>query len=163
MNTNTVENVTFREGDIFFWRYKETMLDSPYWCKSRIAVVKGKRLYDTFWSLSADSTQWDFDSAKEHLILEYQGNFNDLEPMDSWLADYYDVSDVVNLNHSNSSKGNYYRRKGAKRSKERVLDLLARERGKAEDDIRSANWKLENLAKTELRIMAGEDLEIIYL
>lgn len=164
MNTNIVgDGFKFKEGDVFFWRYKDdSNMQSPYWCKSRIAVVKGKRLYDTYWSLSADSTQWPFDGVG-HLVLEYQGNFADLQPIDSWLVDYYERCDIVNLNHPNSSKGNCYKRKGALRNKACVLELLNRQREEAESDIRSANWKLENLKKTEASILAGDDLEKIYL
>jgi hypothetical protein len=106
--------IEIKDGDIFRWRYKdETSEDMGayrrYHCKSQIA--RDGRLTDTFWGGLSTNISWKYSDALERLDLTHIANFADLDSQQEYMAAYYDDADCVNLNHSNSSKGNFYIRK----------------------------------------------------
>lgn len=147
-----------REGDIYRWHYRDVKKDGGiygYHCCSRIGVVERGCLRDTYWGACGDSKTFDLaDLAK--LELERIGNFSDLEKVPEYQADYYDDADIVDLNHSNRSTGNFYLRKGAKRSQSKML-AVARERLEISiGDERRAARKSERLRESIARIEAGD-------
>lgn len=151
-----------REGDIYRWSYVEPGDDRDYGryhCCSRIAVITKGRLRDTFWSLASDGRSFGLDELSK-LNLTYVANFEDLERHPEWQVDYYDDADIVNLNHSNSTRDNFYIRKGAKRSPTKMLAVARRKIEECESNIRSANWTMEKLRAAINRIEAGETSEV---
>lgn len=99
-----------KDGDIYRWSYCEEGDDRPYGryhCCSRIAVVRNGRLHDTYWPCGSDGKSFGADDLLK-LDLVYIGNFDTLEKSHEWQADYYDDADIVDLNHANSSRGNFY-------------------------------------------------------
>jgi hypothetical protein len=158
----TDATVQVREGDIFTWSYREPGDDRQwgrYHCCSRIAVVKKGRLCDTYWSWGSDGRSFGLDDLSK-LDLTYLGNFDDLDRQPEWQAEYYDDADIVNLNHSNSTRDNFYIRKGAKRSPEKMLAVARKKIEENERAIRSANWSIEKLRAAINRIEAGETSEV---
>lgn len=154
----------FKEGDIFYWHYKDKPTDGAwgvYHCKSQIAVMRNGLLVDTYWSGYSDSTR--FKPGDGRIELRFISNIEDLEPKDEMVANYYDDAEIVNLNHANSSRGNFYIRKGAKRSPEKMIEAIRYKKEKAEAEIRSANWTIERLDKSLKEINDGGDLEQIYI
>ena len=146
-----------REGDIFHWRYRELGDDAQwgrYHCCSCIAIVTNRRLRDTFWSSGSDRT-FGLDDLPR-LELTYLGNFADLEKASEWQADYYDDADIVNLNHSNSSRDNFYLRKGAKRSAAKMLEVARRKLSESESEARYALNRAERLREVIAKIEVGE-------
>lgn len=134
---------TYQKNDIVFWHYSDIYLValkgySPYHCRSQIAVFDGEKFVDTFWygnenfSFGPEKIGWD-------IVVEYVGNFADLEARNStrlsYLRQYYDEKDIVNLNHPNNTSGNLYLRKGAKRSLEVMRESIRSKIREAETQI----------------------------
>lgn len=145
--------MTIRDGDVFDWSYRDKP-DASYWCKSRIAIAKDGRLRDTFWS-SSDDTSWSYADATVLLNLTLRGNLNDFEPFTGDPA-YYDAADIMDLNHSNSTRGNLYRRKGAQQSIEAMLAECDRRIEKVEAEIRRASADLVRMREVRAKLEAGE-------
>ena len=159
-----VEQPTIKEGDIFHWRYRDEKRHSDYlsyWAKSRIAVATLMYLNDTFSDYS--NPDWTHSEAREKLILARIGNFAVLERQPEYMADYYDDRDIVNINHSNSSRGNFYIRKGAKRSPDKMIETLDYKITRAESEIVCAQRLIERLRDTKQKIMFGETLDKLYV
>lgn len=152
-------SLTLREGDIYRWSYADEGDDRPwgrYHCKSSIAIVSDGRLRDTYWQVGGRFYSDSFSFGPDELYrfkLTFLGNMNDLERHNEGDAEYFDNSDIVDLNHPNSSKGNFYIRKGAKRSAAKMLqsanDRLDRARRDAESAKRTIGRLLENIARIE--------------
>ncbi len=143
--------IAMKEGDIYRWSYLEPGDDRSYGryhCCSNIAILDARgRFRDTFWSSGSDGRSFGPEDLPK-IELTFLGNLSDLERAPEYNADYYDDADIVNLNHSNSTSGNFYLRKGAKRSSAKMLTVArskldqwtSRERHAAQraDDLRTA-------------------------
>lgn len=156
------ETITLREGDVYLWGYLEPGDDRAYGryhCCSCFAVVKNGRLRDTYWaiqnSFGSDGRSFGVDDLPK-LELRRLGNLSDLERKQEYEEDYYDDADIVDLNHANSSRGNFYLRKGAKRSPAKMLRSARRMLEKAESDARMAADRAERLRSAIAEIKAGK-------
>lgn len=134
-----------RDGDIFHWRYVKEPENhtNAYWCKSRIAVCRNGKLYDTFW------TSPDYVLGIEDKAFTFIANFDELDRIEEYQAEYYDRADIVNLNHSNSSRNNIYLRKGAKKSAARMMAELEET---LRDEERKERWAKEKQARVKLEM-----------
>lgn len=154
-----------KDGDIFHWRFSDEKLHADYlnyWCKSRIFVCRGDRLVDTYWG-GGDNFSAKLDDISR-FNLEYIGNFSELEKRESYESEYYDSKDIVNLNHSNSSNGNFYIRKGAKRSKDKILEVLSYKKEQHERDAEYANRRAKEIDEQIKSIKSGElDIDKVYI
>lgn len=161
--------MTIKHGDIFRWRYKDEKLEHlgpwrRYHCKSQIAVAKGGLLIDTYWGGSAsDSTHWTYAEAERQLNLTLLGNFADLDKRPEYHAAYYDAADIVDINHPNSSRGNFYVRKGAQRSRDKMRAVLAERIADAERDIASAQSRLDRHRQALSDTEGGKPLGEVHL
>jgi hypothetical protein len=149
------------DGDIYRWSYRDPDVDmrqyGTYHCCSRIAVVRRGRLRDTYWGMSAGSDGRSFGPDDVwRLDLERLGNFENLEQAPEYQKNYYDDADIVNLNHSNSSRNNFYLRKGAKRSQKKMLEAARYQLEQNEAAERSAADRAQRLRETIARIEAGD-------
>lgn len=161
--------MTIKDGDIFRWRYNDekpadTRQYSRYHCKSQIAVAKDGYLIDTYWGGSLlDATYWSYNEAPQQLHLERLGNFADLEKRPDYHAMYYDDADCVDLRHPNSSRDNFYVRKGAQRSRVKMRDTVTERIEGAERAIQREQSKLDRLRDMLSQIDADKPLDTIYL
>jgi hypothetical protein len=165
--------LSWRDGDVYFWRYRKEPEDFTlgYWCCARKAIVRRERLVDLYWlhihdhnvSSSGEGRSWTLEETKKRLILEYKGNLDQFDVISDYLEPLYDVADILNLRHASSSQKQIYLRKGAVRSKERMLEHCRYLREKAESALRSAQRDIERYAEIEAKIDAGADLKEIYL
>lgn len=79
MNKETINN--WKDGDVFLWSYNEVEYEARknhhdmYWCCSKIGIVKGDKLEDTFWGSSSNRV-FSKDDATNKLELIYKGNLN---------------------------------------------------------------------------------------
>jgi hypothetical protein len=151
--------IELREGDIFRWSYREPGDDRAYGryhcCSCFVIVDKSGRLRDTFWGSGSDNRSFGQDDLPR-LKLTRLGNMADLEKASEHQADYYDDTDIVDLNHSNSSRGNFYLRKGAIRSLKKMLETA---RYKLEQSVsveRCAANRSEQLRAAITKIEAGD-------
>ena len=135
-----------KNNDIFRWSYNEGKLKklndgdnggTTYWCCSRIAIFLDGRIVDTFWGSGGGAKSWSEDQAKEQLELEFIVNMDDLVAADPSERAYYLDSDCFDLNHSNSSRGNFYIRNGAIKNTEKMTRLLNRGVKQVRNDISS--------------------------
>lgn len=156
----------FREDDVFRWRYRDPKLDSDYlnyWAKSRIAIVTNGVLRDTYWSGTSDNITWSLRDVRDQLNLTYLGNLGDYDKRPEWHAMYYDDADCMDLNHANSSKGNFYIRRGAERSAAKMRETIQLRIGKAQRDRDGAIREIHWLNALETEIVAGKPLSEVYL
>lgn len=156
--TDVVEKL--REGDIYHWRYSDPDPDNGRWnryhCCSRIAIVdKSGWLRDTFWHSGSDG-RWFGPDDRGKIEITFVANMADLDRHPEWQAEYYDEADIVNLNHSNSTRDNFYIRKGAKRSPTKMLAVAHKKIEECESTIRQAGWTMEKLRTAIAQIEAGE-------
>lgn len=136
-------------NDVFRWSYKDTMdMFEPYHCKSRIMIFNGDILFDTFWGNRTHNNRWFTpEEAEEILQLDYLGNLDEFESCREYDQAMYDDKDFMNLNHSNSSRNNYYLRKGATKSLEKMKKVLKRNILDVEAVYRSSKWDYERELK----------------
>lgn len=153
-----------KEGDIFRWSYKEPIGSYAYYCKSRIAIFNGEYLVDTFWHSSSDDIYWTEEDATIKLDLVYVENMNNLEHMPyEHAVKNYEPEDIINLNHSNSSSGNVYKKSKAVYSKTAMLKYVENEILEKKREIENAGRMIMLLEKQRKEIETGTDLTKIYL
>lgn len=112
---------SFKEGDIFRWRWTEEVekrrysegVHMAYWCKSRIAVIKDGVLQDTYWG-SSDSSVLD----PAEVILDFQGNANEMRTIPSGEEVFYRPEDIMDMGHPNNSRAPVYVKGNATRDRE---------------------------------------------
>lgn len=155
-----------REGDIYRWSYRDPKTDmrqyGSYHCCSRIAIVRNGLLKDTYWGAYAGSDGRSFGQDDVHTLdLTFVANLSDLEIAAEYQADYYDDADIVDLNHSNSSRGNFYLRKGAVRSQDKILAVARQRLAEAESAERTAARRSEELRGIIMHIEDGEAITYI--
>lgn len=147
-----------KEGDVFRWRYREPGDDRSYGryhCCSLIAVMKDGRLSDTYWGGRSDDRSFGPDELPL-IELTHLGNFSDLERAGEWMADYYEAADIVDLNHANSSRNNFYLRKGAKRSATKMLEMARHKLERSESEEKTAARRASDYRAAIAKIEAGE-------
>jgi hypothetical protein len=156
-----------REGDVYRWRYRDPKADGhpygSYHCCSCIAIVQRGTLKDTFWQIGgsfSDGRSFALEDLHK-LELTLLGNLSHLVLAKEYEADYYDDADIVDLNHSNSTRGNFYLRNGAKRSRGK-MEAVARQRlAEAESDLHTAQRRMDEINQIIARMMAGEMVSYI--
>ena len=154
----------FTQGDVYKWRFNEKKLNTEhmklqmqagtlYWCCSRIGIVNNEGLLeDTYWGASGENKRFNIDYCREWLDLDFLGNINEFELRPERERGYYNDSDCMNLNHANSSNGNFYVRKSAYKSLLKMKRILNRE-------INSILCKIDSLNRDLLTV--ERDLEEI--
>lgn len=141
-----------KDGDIFRWSWNDKQLDkleyknssgTLYWCSSRIVVYKDGLLRDTYWASSSDGKTFTPEQAEDILELRFIANESDLYPANPTDRAYYEDEDCVDLSHPNSSRGNFYLRKGAKKSLTKMKKVLTRYIKREEASVRYAQQEVE--------------------
>lgn len=158
--SDTIEQL--REGDVYRWSYRDPKANSrpygDYHCCSRVAIVHRGRLCDTYWMIGSSFSHgrsFGMDDLPA-LELKHLGNLSDLEKAPEYQSDYYDDADIIDLNHANSTRGNFYLRKGAKRSRDKMLAVARQRFAEAESDFHTARRRMAEIGMTIDRIEAGE-------
>jgi len=150
--------IKLRDGDIYRWAYREPGDDRAYGryhCCSQIAVVRSGLLRDTFWSSGNEGRTFGPDDM-DRLELTFVANFSDLSKAPEYEADYYADADIVDLNHSNSSGGNFYLRGGAQRCASKMMETAKRKLDRALSDERMAEARAKELRAKIIKIAEGD-------
>lgn len=157
--------LSWRDQDVYFWRYKKSSESVSYHCTCGMAIVRGEYLMDIYWGMNpgADGRRWTKETAIAYLELEYKGNLDDYEQIAAYKTIYYKSDDILNLSHSNSSGSQVFLRKGAQRDRDTILAAIRYQREEAESKIDSAISRLKTLREVEQQILDGEPLEDIWL
>jgi hypothetical protein len=149
-----------QDGDVYRWRYKEPGPNDGAWgryhCCSQIAIAKDGWLRDTYWHSRGDTDRTFGPDDLSKLELTFLGNLSELERAEEWKADYYADADIVNLNHANSSRGNFYLRKGAQRSADKMLEVARYKLEREESVERSAQFAQERLRAAIAALQGGD-------
>lgn len=141
---------TFKDGDIFRWRWKDHSRSMH--CKSGIAVAKGGHLHDTFWG-DFHSREWvDLDQ----VTVEFQGNPADMRAIPKWEAVFYRYQDLVNMNHSNNSDAPVYVKVGAERCPVVMREYYESKKSEAERQARSSQDRMAECDVLLVRISTGD-------
>lgn len=153
------QTIAIRDGDVYRWYFHSPDPDGDrsygrYHCCSNIAIGNGGRLYDTFWQSGNDRRSFGADDLPR-LKLTFLGNLSDYQMASESQADYYDDSDFMDLNHSNSPRNNFYLKKGAERSQTKMLDAARRKLEMAESDERMAAGRAARLREAIANIEFG--------
>jgi len=136
---------------------------TAYWCMSQKAVFTNGKLRDCYWGYASEHEKaWTEKEAREKLILEFKGNLNDLEPIRD-NKEYYNPKDIVDMTHANRTKATIYKKKGAKRSREAMLDIAKHALSKRKREFERAQRDYEELNKTISDIECGCDIENLYM
>lgn len=145
-----------KNGDIFRWSYNSEWLKkksdgdnggTTYWCNSRIGVFNDGFLVDTFWSFQgSNDTSFTVDMIASRLDVKFIVNEDDLTKANLSDRAYYLDEDCFDLNHPNSTRGNFYIRKGAKKNVEKMERLLSRYKKSIESSI---EFKLGTIRQLE--------------
>lgn len=161
-----------KEGDIYHWSYTDKELQSErrklesrsgtlYWCCSRIAVVSDGVLKDTYWHRGSSNNEYlmpeDIDKVFE---LKYLGNFSELREAKLWERGMYLDEDCLDLNHKNSTRGNFYIKKDAKPSLEKMKRILRRDTKRIQNKIQSELNQIELNTKQLEEISEGDRLSV---
>lgn len=153
---DTADTRIIRDGDVFRWSWKRPERAMPYHCKSQIAVVKDNILFDTYWGASGGGITFHTDDAIRMLDMEFLGNLHDYNKTDERYSAYYAPEDCMDLNHANSSCGNFYVRKEAQRSAEQMRETALQRRDKAIRDILAASEQVRRMDGILHQIELGE-------
>lgn len=141
-----------RDGDIYDWEWKEEPdTAQPYWCYSRRAVVRNGKLVDTYWGRTEPKSV-----TPEKVNLTFVANFDDLEEIGEWKIRYYKTSDIVDMRHANSSNAKVYRRKGAKRDPETMIQHAQDSIRECEAQIQSDQRQIDFLKRAISLVEAGK-------
>ena len=130
LDGNGVAAPELKDGQIYRWHWKEGEQIGalePYWCKSRIAIVKDGKLLDTYWSGDRHSV----DVSRVDLAFMGDQNWPQLRPGEELR---YDRADICDMRHANSSHAPIYVRPGAKLNKAAMLVVLDQREADARSD-----------------------------
>lgn len=157
--------INLKDGDIYHWSWNdeeyskrelEIQSGTLYWCCSRIGIVKDGVLRDTYWHSGSEGKQFTSKDCAQKLDLSFIANFADLvsaQPSDR--AMYLD-EDCVNLNHPNSTSGNFYLRKGAEKNLDKMKRVKQRELRSLKSKIEQLQWELK-VAEDAIKNIKVED------
>lgn len=144
---------SWKNGDIYRWSWNDNEYDKRqdqissgtlYWCCSRIGIVDEDYLVDTYWGYSSNNKFFTKEQCEDKLDLVYVGNMADLVESDPRQRAYYLDGDCVDLNHPNSTRGNFYIRKGAKKNLDKMKRVLQREIRDKEESIEYVLSQIKN-------------------
>lgn len=152
-------NRSIKEGDIYKFRYNEQFMKGnfePYHCFDGILTVKpsyekGLILVDGYWS--SDNRWFTLDKALSEGELTFICNVNEVEVIKEYESMYYNEKDIFRLPFHSGYHTVYYKRKGAEKCKETILNQLTVKVQQAESSLTSAQrgleWAKESLEKAK--------------
>ncbi len=111
----------------------------------------GLRLEDTYWN-SGDNRVFTLEEALRLGTLEFVCNLNDVEKSHKSDLKYYDNKDIFDLSYQHHCYESYYRRKGAKRSKTKMLETVNKKLVEAQREAEYQMRKIEQLSATRTKI-----------
>ena len=149
--------------DIYRWSYKnpnERTLTS-YWFTTRIGVVIGDKLIDTYWGWPPDREyveceKWHLDKIEDKLELEFIANLDDLELLTD-VPEWYE--NVIDLTHRNTHQNLKFVRKGQQRSTKMRIEDLQRQMATVQSVIEYKTLRLKSLQKDIQELMSENENE----
>jgi len=144
-------------GDIFRWSWNKATLKerepenksgTMYWCCSRICIFREDNMFwDTYWGGNdySHDKRFSIKDANTMLDLKFIGNFADLKKADKSERAYYEDRDCVDISHAKSSRENFYIRKDAKKSLDKMRRVMKRKLAKLQRDADYAQQEADRI------------------
>lgn len=157
--------IEIRPNDVFRFRYhedekREWGWDGRYHCfdgtlKADVRDDGSITLRDTFWG---DSTSRCFtpEEAQQKGALTFVCNLDEVDPIKEHNTVYYDDEDVFTLYIHSGYQNEYYLRRGAERSPEKMRAVLMQQEESAKLAISSAERDLETIAHKRQLLEEGD-------
>ena len=150
-----------REGDVFSFRYKpeiEKKKFYPYHCFDGQLIAKKNSkgeiyLEDTYWTTGGRILTPE--EAERLGVLTFKCNLRNVEKTHKEDLVYYDDKDIFDLSYQHRSYEEHAVRKGAERSKSKMLDVVNGRIEEAEHEIVRLKGKIKNLKDARKKIKSG--------
>lgn len=153
--------ISIKEGDVFRFAYNERESEKrfePYHCfdGQLIAKVKNDIIYlvDTYWNTN-DNRENTVEGWEALGTLTYICNLHDITISNKDAYLYYSDNDVFNLSHQHGCYQRICIRKGAIRSKEKMLSSIKNAIKVKKDKIQYTEHELKRLLQCQQEIEAG--------
>lgn len=142
-----------KENDYFTFRYDTdsyTGVGDPYWCfDGRLVAKKNKDgsifLEDTYWG-SGNNRTFTVEEVSKLGKIEFVCNLDEVDFIDKHYTHYYDDCDVFNLGHQHNCYSRFAIKRGAKKSKIKMIYVLTAKKDKLINDVVSNNREIERIA-----------------
>jgi len=154
-----------KEGDVFYFHYKPEIEKKRFFAYERFdgQLIAKKYtdgsiyLQDTYWGPFYPSNRiFTPEEAEEEGTLEYRFNLNEVRIGHESDLEYYDDNDVFLFNYQHGEYRKVYVRKGAKRSKEKMLEVVNRKIKDKKREIKKSIGELTKLIERRLKIKMGD-------
>lgn len=158
-----MESLDIKVGDVYTFRYFKSD-NYEYHCFDGTLIVKerdngDKYLEDTYWDTGGSRVFHSVNEALEKGELTFLFNFDMVEEVSKYMKDYYSDTDFFELYIHAGYRNRYFIKKGAKRSKEKMLEVLENKMKDTERQIESLKYTLTNLNENFKKVNGG-DLDI---
>ncbi len=153
-------------NDVYRFSYSQKYYDElsyPYWCFDGQLIVKQNHkgelyLVDTYLGFNDSSNKsFTLEQALERGTLTFICNLDEVEKCNEYDTRYYADEDIFNLSYQRNCYKNYYKRKDAKKSidkmKESINDIII----KTECEISCKIDYLAHLKGKLVKIESGDD------
>lgn len=154
--------VEIKVNNVYNFKYNEKWskkVFDPYHCFDGQLIVRqgeeGLYLEDTYWS-AGENRCFTLEEAIEKGDLTYVCNLDEVEKCKRTEFDYYDDKDCFNLSTQHNCYGKYYIRKNAKKSQNKIIEVLIEKIKNEENIIRSAEWNIEYYEKQLKKVRSGD-------
>jgi len=153
-----------KENDVYSFTYKSEVIEDmfmPYHCFDRQLVVKKGfagvlGLYDTYWSSYSVSKVFTVEEALEKGKLKFKCNLDNVEEINKYELVYYDDKDIFDLSYQHKGYKRFVLKKGAKRSKEKMMAVIKSRIEEAVSQIKYLERDIESLKEKEQNLLNGE-------
>jgi len=161
-----VDVMELKLHDVYKFNYNDEWRKKIFdvnWCFDGQLIVKENcygdlYLRDTYWT-SGEGKEFTLEQALERGVLTFICNLNDLESIEARDLNYYADEDIFDLSYQRKMNKDYYIRKGAKKSKDK-MELVLNEKIKSiESNIESSIYNLE-WTKEKLEKLKSGDMNI---
>lgn len=163
--------------DVFHVRYteayrKEHGTRDLHHCFEGLAIARKEGdqiiLVDTYWGLSGGSYSKIFylKDIGRKIDIEYYCNLTEITKIENYKISYYADEDIIFLHNQHACTESckyYFIKKGAVRSKEKMIQTLQEHISEAERSINSEKRTIEWKMKTLQEIENGKPLDEIYI
>lgn len=158
---------TIKEGDVFYFRWKPLPNNSLYhgydrmWAFDGQLVAKKDRhnniyLEDTYWMNSNDGGRFTPEEAFEKGDMTFIFNIHDYDEISQHDLVYYDNADYVDFSKQKGCYKCYMLKKGAVRSKAKMLKVLEEKEKDANYSIERAQREIVSIKENRTKIENGD-------
>ncbi len=144
------------------YRLQPKSKDESTWCKHNLLIASkksGKWVFtDTYWSSYQDQTRYGFDEIKDRITFEFDMNFAKGVILEEY--DQYDDKDKFWIPMGGGSQ-RYLIDSRAKKSKEKVIELLEYRISSYQSKIKSLQYDIDHNIEEHKQVKDGKNLDEI--